>query len=185
MLIQRLSETQEQRTRKLLEHEELGDRKPSQFLRHLQSLAGSTVPDRLLRTLWLGRLPAQMQVILATRTEDRLEEVAEQADRIHEVNYRAVVAANQRRVDQKCIADSSRKSLEVQIEELCKQVAMLTTKFSKEKRRREFSRGRSRSRNRSQKEDEGLCYYHRRFKEKARKCEKPCNFKTENNEGSR
>ncbi|XP_032674655.1 uncharacterized protein LOC116845724 [Odontomachus brunneus] len=84
-LIERLSASQEQRTRQLLEHEELGDRKPSQFLRHLRTLAGTIVPEQLLRTLWLGRLPAQMQVILATRAQDRLEEVAEQADRIQEV----------------------------------------------------------------------------------------------------
>ncbi|XP_071579210.1 uncharacterized protein [Temnothorax nylanderi] len=92
MLIQRLSASQEQRTRQLLEHEELGDRKPSQFLRHLQGLAGTAVPNSLLRTLWLGRLPAQMQVILVTRQRNRLEEVAEQADRIHEVNDRAIAA---------------------------------------------------------------------------------------------
>lgn len=33
-LIQQLSASREQRIRQLLEHEELGDRKPSQFLRH-------------------------------------------------------------------------------------------------------------------------------------------------------
>ncbi|XP_071653218.1 uncharacterized protein [Temnothorax longispinosus] len=49
-LIQRLSTSQEQRTRQLLEREELGDRKPSQFLRHLKGLAGTAVPDSLLRT---------------------------------------------------------------------------------------------------------------------------------------
>src|SRR5580765_8436785 len=34
-LIQRLTDSREQQIRQLLEHEELGDRKPSQFLRHL------------------------------------------------------------------------------------------------------------------------------------------------------
>ncbi|XP_025264176.1 uncharacterized protein LOC112637821 [Camponotus floridanus] len=58
-LIQRLTDSQEQRIRQLLEREELGDRKPSQFLRHLSTLAGTTVSDDLLRTLWLGRLPPQ------------------------------------------------------------------------------------------------------------------------------
>ncbi|KMQ91745.1 hypothetical protein RF55_8347 [Lasius niger] len=80
VLVQRLSISQEQRIRQLLEHEELGDRKPSQFLRHLSTLAGTTVPDDLLQTLWLGRLPTQMQAILATRNHDKLEDVAEQAD---------------------------------------------------------------------------------------------------------
>jgi len=93
VLIQRLTDSQEQRIRQLLEREELGDRKPSQFLRHLSTLAGSAVPTELIRTLWLGRLPAQIQAILATRTEDRLEDVADQADRIYEIGTKAVVAS--------------------------------------------------------------------------------------------
>jgi len=88
-LIQRLTDSQDQRIRQLLEHEELGDRKPSQFLRHLSILAGATVPNELIRTLWLGRLPSQMQVILTTRAEDKLKDVAEQADRIHEIGGKA------------------------------------------------------------------------------------------------
>ncbi|GFY37511.1 hypothetical protein TNIN_418961 [Trichonephila inaurata madagascariensis] len=40
-LINRLSLTEGQRVRKLLGREELGDRKPSQFLKLLRSLAGA------------------------------------------------------------------------------------------------------------------------------------------------
>lgn len=120
-LIQRLSDTQEQRIRQLLEQEELGDRKSSQFLRHLGTLAGANIPEHLLRTLWLGRLPSQMQVILATRIEDRLEDVAEHiADRIAEVISRTVVAA----ATATTITTSS--SLEEQIKTLTQQVAKLT-----------------------------------------------------------
>ncbi|XP_011171157.1 uncharacterized protein LOC105203924 [Solenopsis invicta] len=93
-LIQRLSISQEQQIRQLLEHEEVGDRRPSQFLRHLQALANSAIPDQLLRTLWMGRLPSQLQAILATRTADDLEAVTEQADRIHEVANRATGVAS-------------------------------------------------------------------------------------------
>lgn len=41
-LIRRLSSSEEQRLRQLINEEELGDRRPSQFLRHLRSLAGTT-----------------------------------------------------------------------------------------------------------------------------------------------
>ncbi|KYN42049.1 hypothetical protein ALC56_03518, partial [Trachymyrmex septentrionalis] len=34
--------------RRLLEHEEIGDRKPSQFLRHLRNLAGYVSEDKVL-----------------------------------------------------------------------------------------------------------------------------------------
>jgi len=86
ILIQRLMDSQEQRIRQLLEREELGDRKPSQF--HLSTLARSTVPTELIRTVWL---PAQIQAILATRIEDRLEDIADQADRIFKIGTKAIV----------------------------------------------------------------------------------------------
>ncbi|XP_050508079.1 uncharacterized protein LOC126885539 [Diabrotica virgifera virgifera] len=83
-LIKRLSASQQQKIKRLLEHEELGDRRPSQFLRHLQSLAGTTVPDNIVRSLWLGRLPASTQAILATQAKASLDAVAELADTISE-----------------------------------------------------------------------------------------------------
>jgi hypothetical protein len=64
-LIKRLSASQEEKTRQLLERVEIGDRKPSKFLRHLQNLADSSVPETLLKTLWMGRLPKSIQVALA------------------------------------------------------------------------------------------------------------------------
>ncbi|XP_029675768.1 uncharacterized protein LOC115243157 [Formica exsecta] len=183
-LTQRLTATQEQRIRQLLEHEELGDRKPSQFLRHLQTLANNNVPEQLLRTLWLGRLPQQAQVILATRTEDRLEDVAEQADRITEVTSRMTVA----------VATATQPSIEDQIKALTQQVEMLSAQI-----RERHSRSRSRARNQAPRErsssrvhkrreankDDGQCFFHQRFGVEAKKCRQPCTFKKENTEGSR
>jgi len=53
-LIKRLSLPQEHKTRRLFE--EIDDRKPSQFLRHLRSLAGNVVGDKVLHIIWLSRL---------------------------------------------------------------------------------------------------------------------------------
>jgi uncharacterized protein YPO0396 len=44
-LIKRLSSSQEEKTRKLLANVVMEDEKPSQYLRRLQTLAGSAVPD--------------------------------------------------------------------------------------------------------------------------------------------
>jgi len=170
--IQRLSASQEQQIRQLLEHEEMGDRRPSQFLRHLQTLARTTIPEQLLRTLWMGRLPSQLQVILASRTTDNLESVAEQADKIHEVTCRAVTVAS--------VQPTPSTSLEQQVALLTKQVASLNSRLSK-KIEKSRKRERSRSRSHRKPEDEGICYYHRRFQNKAQKCTQPCTFKkTEN-----
>ncbi|XP_058810341.1 uncharacterized protein LOC131675391 [Phymastichus coffea] len=62
--LKRLNVSQEEKTRKLLETQVLGDRKPSQFLRHLRDLAGNE-GDNVVKTLWLSHLPAHVQAILA------------------------------------------------------------------------------------------------------------------------
>ncbi|CAB0032740.1 unnamed protein product [Trichogramma brassicae] len=85
-LIERLSASEEKRVRQLISEEELGDRKPSQFLRHLRSLAGTNiVQDSLLRQLWLQRLPSSVQAILASQGDSTLEKLAELADKILEI----------------------------------------------------------------------------------------------------
>jgi len=56
-LIRRLSLSEEQRARQLMMHQEMGDRRPNQYLRHLRTLAGPSVPSDFLRTLWTDRLP--------------------------------------------------------------------------------------------------------------------------------
>ena len=66
-LVRRLS-TSRERVRQFLSHEEMGDRKPSQFLRHLKGLSPD-VPDNFLRTIWASRLPPHVQAILAGQTE--------------------------------------------------------------------------------------------------------------------
>jgi len=55
-LIKRISLSQEHKTRQLLENEEIGDRKLSQFLRYLRRLAGNVVGDGVLRIIWLTRV---------------------------------------------------------------------------------------------------------------------------------
>lgn len=56
-LIKRLSVSRENKVKQLLMHEQLGDRKPSQFLRHLQHLAGPDMPPDFVKTIWTSRLP--------------------------------------------------------------------------------------------------------------------------------
>ena len=81
-LISRLVATQQQKTRQLLEAELPGTRTPSEYLRHLQNLAGNTASATIIKTLWLSRLPTQTQTILATQTEANLNKLATLADAI-------------------------------------------------------------------------------------------------------
>jgi len=83
-LVSLLSTSHEQRAWQLLSHEEMCDRKTSQFLRHFKGLAPD-VPDDYQRTTWASRLPPHVQEILAVQTEGRLDSASHLADRICEV----------------------------------------------------------------------------------------------------
>ncbi|XP_015433591.1 PREDICTED: uncharacterized protein LOC107189545 [Dufourea novaeangliae] len=83
-LIHRLSVSQSQRIRQLLEQEEMGDRTPFHFLRHMRSLARTSVTDNFFRTLWSSRLPAMIRAIVTAQADLTLDKLAEIADQIYE-----------------------------------------------------------------------------------------------------
>ncbi|PNF27361.1 hypothetical protein B7P43_G02438 [Cryptotermes secundus] len=82
----------EQRIRQLLTVEEIGDRKPSQFLRYLKSLVPE-VSDNVIRSVWTCRLPRNVQSFFAGQNESNLEAAALCADRISEVEVRPALAS--------------------------------------------------------------------------------------------
>lgn len=178
-LINRLSCSQQQRIKQLLEHEEMGDRTPSQFLRHLKNLAGNTVQDEFLRTLWLNRLPAVMQAILAAQADLTLTKVAEIADKIKEST-----SSSQPQVAS-VAASEELESLKEQVKQLSLQIGELSRARSRDRkpsRNSSGSRGPSFSRRRTDASvgDSGTCWYHRRYGARARKCKAPCNYQSEN-----
>jgi hypothetical protein len=82
-LVNRLSPSRDQHACQLFTLEEVGDHKPSQFLRHLRSLAPD-IPDYLLHILWNSRLPANIQTTLASMPKVGLDTVALCTDHITE-----------------------------------------------------------------------------------------------------
>lgn len=198
-LINRLSQSRDQRLKQLLMHEELGDRKPSQLLRHMQSLAGTTSdPNDFVRTMWISRLPTNIQTVLACQEDSPLEVLATLADRVHEVvtpltpspHVAATSSTSSRMTSQGTNRAHGSNELERQVAELTKQVeSLLAEKRSrKHGRSRSNHRGRyrsySRSRSRSGKKNQSYCWYHDNFGVKARKCEGSCTYKSENTNGS-
>lgn len=194
VLIKRLSASHEAKVKQLLTHEELGDRKPSQFLRHLQDLAGPSVPEDFIRTIWSNRLPHDIQTVLTSQTSHSLEQLADLADRIQELTSSRTVAAASSHTHSS--AHSSQPSDE--ITELKQMVHRLTLKLeehmrgeccstSRERprdRRRSLSRQRSRSSSSYRKFP--VCWYHKKFGAQAHKCLKPCDYtKAGNSAGSR
>ena len=82
-LIKRLSDSDSTRVRKLLESEEIRDRTPTQFWRHLKKLADSAVSDEFLTEMWKNRLPIKTQLVLAATSDKDGSKLAEIADRVH------------------------------------------------------------------------------------------------------
>lgn len=202
-LIERLSYSQEQRIKQVLDHEELGDRKPSQFLRHLQNLAGPTVPKDFLRTLWASRLPQSTQAFITSQPTGSLDDLAQLADKLAEIampnrfipstsaihsNNTSALNSNNKTEGQQQLHDlfQGMQTMQRQISELSLQVASLSTanrrpKYRSGNRQRSYSRSHSRGRNRH---NNGLCYYHNKFGESANSCKPPCNYKFQGNGSS-
>lgn len=172
-LIKRFSISEEQRVRRLLGDEELGDRKPSQFLRHLRSIAGNTLSDdNILRQLWVRRLPQHVQGILAAQADLSLDRIADIADKIVEAqpSQANVFAAT---------GTPTLNSLLERIDELGNQIAALRADRS-----RSQNRSRQSSRNSTPDRTEKNCWYHRKYGTSARKCISPCNWLAENPKSS-
>jgi hypothetical protein len=91
-LVRRLPPSRGQRIRQLLTPEEMGDRKPSNFLRHLRSLA-SDVPGDFLRSIWSSRLLPNVKAILAGQPEGSLDAAARCAECISEVALQPELAS--------------------------------------------------------------------------------------------
>jgi len=190
-LVKRISLSQEHKTRQLLEHEEIGDRKPSQFLRHLRQLAGNVVGDGVLRTIWISRLPTHVQPHLVTRANDTIDQLADIADAIMEAT-RAPAAQVTEVVPHTATPANIQANLQIsqmQMQQriLLEQIATLqetikTVQLSN--RSRNFDRRRSRSRSRSRstnREKISTCWYHSTFGQAAQKCQPPCSMQKPEN----
>ena len=78
--IKRLPDSSSMRVQKLLKGEEIGVRTPTQFLRYLRNLAGTSVNKDFHLNLWTERLPTSTQHVLAEMPKKSLNALAEIAD---------------------------------------------------------------------------------------------------------
>ncbi|XP_039303210.1 uncharacterized protein LOC120357244 [Solenopsis invicta] len=66
-LIKSFADSAEKKLRRLLNEIDLGDRRPSQLFRQMRDLAQSGVSEEVLKSLWLQRLPQQVQASYQVR----------------------------------------------------------------------------------------------------------------------
>jgi len=197
-LIRRLSVSEERRVRQLLTEENLGDKTPSQYLRHLRSLVGPvTISDNLLRTIWLQRLPAHVQGILQPQIVQPYvtnASLAITADKIMEVqpnshSFPTVEATSIHPTSNSHVSSSGRFS---SLAELSQQLSalqseMISLRNEVQQMRHDPPKSPRRSandlqhRHRSKSPPNTVCWYHRRFGQQASKCLQPCTFNRSTN----
>ena len=183
-LIKRTSASEQKRLHQLLISEELGDRKPSQLLRHMRQLLGdNTLEDRILRQLFLPRLPMNAQLILVSSADSvPITQLAALADKILEVALPPPTVAALSPAISVSPSSTELVDLRCQVNNLTTQVQALVNQFQTQPRSQ--SRGRSptpsrspQSRSSSSSRHAGpQCWYHWRFGSNAQRCNPPCSF---------
>lgn len=183
-ILKRTTVSDEARLQHLLSGIELGDRTPSQLLRHMRSLAGNfKINDTILRQLWCKCLPPNTNAILSTQEEGAsLDKLAEMADKIHECFFKTttgtvnmVTQENQPTSLLQTIADRMSR-LELTVAAISNSSRQGRTPSRSTSRHRPY-RGVSKTEH----DINPTCKYHYRFGHKARKCTSPCNYRQRHN----
>lgn len=178
-LVKRTAESEQRKLQQLLTAEELGDRKPSQLLRHMQQLLGdrASVTDiAVLREFFLQRMPSNVRVVLVSTPETTdLQQLAELADKVVDVAVPSVSAIQTPQLTTEV------QQLRTEMTRLQQLVQSLADNRSRSKSRRSPTPSRTpRSSNSSQpsaptnSDDSSLCWYHQKFGDDSRRCRSPC-----------
>jgi hypothetical protein len=174
IILERFTSTTEEKLRRLVSQEAMGDRTPSQFLRHLQSLSDKNAQDKLLRTLWLDKLPPQLQTVVAQHPDLAIADVAKIADSVHGVlkMQPPMCAATS------APATAATSTSDSALQEVLRRLEVLEVRSRAPERNRggETRRSNSRSQTRERMDSHPTCWYHRTHGDKAKHCKKPCDY---------
>lgn len=178
-LLTRSQDSEERRLDALLHKVELGEHKPSELYRQMESLANtnSLINNSLLRKLWLNKLPASLQAcIIAIEDKHDLDEIFKIADRIFDSTSSAKISA----IHQPRHENRNLESLSKVVHQLSERIRNIETRQPRNRSRQfsnTFKSRRSNSKSKSQSPStRNMCWYHKRYKSQAKKCTPPCNF---------
>ncbi|KAL0130257.1 hypothetical protein PUN28_002095 [Cardiocondyla obscurior] len=201
-ILERLSDSADRQLRKLLTQLELGDRKPSQLLRHMRTLAGDRATEAVLRVKWLDLLPASSQRLLRIFHASMLDKLATAADEMMDSGSQVMVISQppKKIVKTETTATPAPATFEAvpspsSAADLADAISACRVSLSKlislnrnifdllkanpSSERRSRSRKRPRSRSVStppSTRSDKVCYYHRRWRKAAKNCQQPCDF---------
>lgn len=184
-IISQFSVSYEEKVRRLLEQEQMGDRKPSSFFRYLRSLAGPAFPDQLLKTIWSNRLPRQVQIVLAAQQQQTITELADLADKLSEISAQPSEVHQVTGNSPSSSLDSNGTiiaAIQKQVADLTLAVAALTDFKNRPSRPRSRSTSRHRNHSQSSLHNDEYCWYHNCFGPRATKCIHPCTWSNKKHE---
>lgn len=181
-LISCYEESEHRRFHKLLAEMDLGDQKPSQLLRKMREAGCGKMNDDTIRLLWIRQLPPSITTVLAVTEQLTLDKLSEVADRVHEnMHFNKSSTRPPFSADVNIIAEltSQLASMRLEIAALQRHRPRSTSRSGFRHRSR-YDRSRSNSRYRyPTNKHNGVCYYHRVYKDMAHRCRPPCSWKKE------
>ena len=161
-LKKRVCPSKRQQLQQLLHLEELGDRKPSQLLRHMLKLRGGMITEA--DGIFLQKLPTHIRTVLAIHKAESHGNLADLADNMAEMQgpqQPVQVCA----VQQKESSDMS--EIRAELKKIWQEIQC--------QKQGSYS---NTSQTSTSKTD--LCWYHAKFGSKATKCREPCKFQSGN-----
>uniref|UniRef100_A0A5S6Q3D6 Retrotransposon gag domain-containing protein n=1 Tax=Trichuris muris TaxID=70415 RepID=A0A5S6Q3D6_TRIMR len=178
-LMDRFVPTEEERFRTLTNTSPLGDRRPTQLLREMRHAAAGIVDveSPFFRQLFLHRLPPAVQLVLKAFRSATIDDLARAADNLVAVDspVNAMTGANA------AVDSSDAQQLRQDIADLRRQVRSLTMSPSRFRSAPASSPRTSPSRHPARRRSSpspptNVCYFHRKFGRRARRCRQPCSF---------
>ncbi|KFD45702.1 hypothetical protein M513_13424, partial [Trichuris suis] len=177
-LLERLTTPVGEQFHALIDSHPIGDQRPSHILREMRRMAAGMVDlnSPFFRQLFLNRLPANVQLVLKATQTTNMDDLARAADElmITSNSVNAVVGVN---------VPSEMTELQTLLQEVAdlrKQLHRLSVTELQQRipRRRSLSPsgGRDNRRRTSSSPVRPLCYFHRKFGQRARRCRSPCQF---------
>nr|CDS25957.1 gag pol polyprotein [Hymenolepis microstoma] len=161
-VINRFSAPPETRLEQFFSTIELGDPSPSQLLSYMRSLACSLdLNDRVLERQWMNCLP----FLITSPSREDLDKLAEEADLIHNHSDRSGVNAVK--------TSASTGTILQRLDILSDRLEELELLVADPPRRHSITPKRRRSPSR---QDDQICYYHRTYGDKARRCRPTCKY---------
>lgn len=190
-VILRMGKSLSERMQQVLHFERIGDRTPSEFWRHLRSIVEDTaISDETLRYVWLTQLPIAVQSAVVARETDGINSLLSVADKVYavveKVSTSAITQINKReetmeaaaiRHDQKKSLEEQLRNLQLQFDTMQKQFTALMVN-SQVNPQNEKAGGHLRNQQKQvpERQEEKICWYHKRFGVKATRCTLPCEY---------